>query len=63
MVGYRLYLMNLEGRFTGVHEFMAASDSDAGALAERHARNQPFELWETARLVRRQATIPRNVAS
>lgn len=46
MAYYRLYLLSGPGgRFVGFEEIDAADDLEAVRVAERHAGEQPLELW------------------
>ena len=45
MVGYRIFRIGKEGRFVGVHEVLAASDTDAMLQAHRLLDGLDLEVW------------------
>jgi hypothetical protein len=45
MVCYRIYRIGKDGRFVGVHEVSAASDTDAMAQAEKLLDGADLEVW------------------
>lgn len=51
MSDYRLYCRNGSGRFTDVHEIVAASDGEALAKARAMKIPGKCELWERGRIV------------
>lgn len=45
MAGYRIYRVGKEGRFIGVRELHAASDSDAMLQAHKLLDGSDLEVW------------------
>ncbi len=45
MAGYRIYRIGKEGRFIGVQELLAASDTDAMLQAHKLLDGSDLEVW------------------
>jgi hypothetical protein len=45
MMGYRIYRIDQQGRFVGVHETVAPSDADAISQAQKLLDGLDLEVW------------------
>lgn len=52
MPGYRVYILNEEGRIIGRHDLDCVDDTAATVMVERQFPHPHMELWQLDRLVK-----------